>query len=80
MHANKDTHLINWGYNTNGNGPRKNDAGCNFEFVAAKRTSTVSEMITDNKQQATTVYDLQGRRVQQMDKGFYIVNSKKVFK
>jgi hypothetical protein len=80
MHANKDTHLINWGYNTNGNGPRKNDAGCNFEFVAAKRTNTVSEMITDNKQQATTVYDLQGRRVQQMDKGFYIVNSKKVFK
>jgi hypothetical protein len=77
MHANKDTRLINWGYNTNGNGPRKNDAGCLFEFVEAKRTSTGIAPSTFNSQ-PLAIYDLQGRRVSNPTKGLYIVNGKKV--
>ena len=77
MHASKDTRLVNWGYNASGNGPIKNDAGCNFEFVEAKRTSTGMEMTTVNGQQTTVIYDLQGRRVMAPTKGLYIVGGKK---
>ena len=77
MHANKDTRLINWGYNTNGNGPRKNDAGCLFEFVEAKRTSTSIAPSAFNSQ-PSAIYDLLGRRVKNPTKGIYIVNGKKV--
>ena len=78
MHANKDTRLINWGYNTNGNGPRKNDAGCNFEFVEAKRTSTVMEPSEIRNHKSEIIFDLQGRRVMAPTKGLYIVGGKKV--
>jgi hypothetical protein len=42
MHADKKTPLVNWGYNTNGDGPRKNDAGCNFEFVEAASLADIT--------------------------------------
>ena len=74
MHANKDTRLINWGLNTNGNGPRKNDAGCNFEFEAAQVVGIVPSILHS---QPSTIYDLQGRRVANPTKGLYIVNGKK---
>ena len=74
MHANKDTRLINWGYNTNGNGPRKNDAGCNFEFVPAQPTG-IGQLTISNLQ--LTIYDLQGRRVANPAKGIYIMGGKK---
>ena len=43
MHANKDTRLVNWGYNSesNNSGARKNDAGCNFKFIDADIESDV---------------------------------------
>ena len=76
MHANKDTRLISWGYNSNGDGPRKDDAGCQFEFVAADNGSGIS---TPGMEHAGEVvfYDLQGRRVMAPTKGIYIVNGKK---
>ena len=38
VHAEKPLSLINWGYNSlgAGTGARKNDSGCNFEFVEAQ--------------------------------------------
>ena len=78
MHANKDTRLINWGYNTNGNGPRKNDAGCLFEFVEAKRTGTGINHSAFSNHNPGMIYDLQGRRVLNPTKGVHIVNGKKV--
>ena len=78
MHANKDTRLINWGYNTNGNGPRKNDAGCLFEFVEAKRTGTGINHSAFSNHNSDMIYDLQGRRVLNPTKGVHIVNGKKV--
>lgn len=74
MHANKDTRLINWGINTNGNGPRKNDAGCNFEFEATQVVGIAPSILHS---QPSTIYDLQGRRVANPTKGLYIVNGKK---
>ena len=43
IHADKKTPLINWGYNSlgAGTGARKNDAGCNFEFVEAADLSDI---------------------------------------
>ena len=80
MHANKDTRLVNWGYNANGSGPIKNDAGCNFEFVEGKRTSTGIDPseITNHKSEMT--FDLMGRRVANPTKGIYIMGGKKVIK
>ncbi len=75
LHANKDTRLINWGYNTNGSGPRKNDAGCNFEFVEADHANVIVTPMTST---STIIYDLQGRRVNYPTKGTYIVNGEKV--
>ncbi len=40
----------------------------------------INEMTTDNRQQTTVIYDLQGRRVEKATKGIYIVNGKKVLK
>jgi hypothetical protein len=74
MHANKDTRLINWGINTNGSGPRKNDAGCNFEFEATQVVGIAPSFLHS---QPSTIYDLQGRRVANPTKGLYIVNGKK---
>ncbi len=76
LHANKNSSLINWGYNTNGNGPRKNDAGCNFEFVAAEHT----DIIVPSIDYTTITYDLQGRRIDNPTKGIYIVGGKKEVK
>ena len=76
MHANKDTRLVNWGYNASGSGPIKNDAGCNFEFVEAKRTTSVESAVLDTQGSQLT-YDLQGRRVAHPAKGLYIVGGKK---
>ena len=73
MHANKDTRLINWGYNTNGAGPRKNDAGCNFEFIATTDDTSITSPTTPS---AILTYDLQGRRVDNPTKGIYIRNGK----
>lgn len=77
MHANKDTRLISWGYNSNGNGPRKDDAGCQFEFVAADNGAGIS---TPNMGHVSEVvfYDLQGRRVEHPVKGVYIVGGHKM--
>ena len=75
MHANKDTRLVNWGYNASGSGPIKNDAGCNFEFVPAQPTG-IGQLTISNSQ--LTIYDLQGRRVANPAKGLYIVGEKKV--
>ena len=75
MHANKDTRLVNWGYNASGSGPIKNDAGCNFEFVPAQPTG-IGQLIISNSQ--LTIYDLQGRRAANPAKGLYIVGEKKV--
>ena len=74
MHANKDTRLVNWGYNASGSGPIKNDAGCNFEFVPAQPTG-IGQLIISNSQ--LTIYDLQGRRAANPAKGLYIVGGKK---
>jgi len=76
MHANKDTRLICWGYNTNGTGPRKNDAGCQFEFVAADNGAGI---YTPGMREVGGVvyYDLQGRRVMTPAKGIYIIDGKK---
>ena len=76
MHANKDTRLINWGYNTNGTGPRKNDAGCNFEFLLAHDTDIATPSMGTTAPAA--VYDLMGRRVAHPAKGIYIVDGHKV--
>ena len=86
MHANKDTRLINWGYNTNGNGPRKNDAGCNFEFVVSERSTGIGQLTIDKQgslaegknNSQLIIYDLSGRRVANPTKGLYIVNGVKV--
>mgnify|MGYP003294380056 CR=1 FL=1 len=42
--------------------------------------STGVDMTTDNSQQTTVIYDLQGRRVENPTKGIYIVNGKKIIK
>ena len=42
--------------------------------------STGVDMTTDNSQQTTVIYDLQGRRVENPAKGIYIVNGKKIIK
>ena len=42
--------------------------------------ATEIEMSMANSQQPTAIYDLQGRRVEKMEKGIYIVNGKKVIK
>jgi hypothetical protein len=76
IHANKDTRLINWGYNTNGAGPRKNDAGCNFEFLLAHDTDIATPSMGTTA--PTAVYDLMGRRVAHPAKGIYIVDGHKV--
>ena len=76
MHANKDTRLVNWGYNTSGTGPRKNDAGCNFDFVPADPSSVMVDGIAPETLAA--VYDLMGRRVASPVKGVYIVDGHKV--
>lgn len=78
MHANKDTRLINWGYNTNGSGPIKNDAGCLFEFVEAKPVVTIINYSEISNQNSGSIYDLQGRRVSNPTKGLYIVGGEKV--
>lgn len=43
-----------------------------------KAFETGVEMTTDNGQQTTVIYDLQGRRVEKVVKGIYIINGKKV--
>ena len=53
MHANKDTRLVNWGYNASGSGPIKNDAGCNFEFVPAQPTG-IGQLTISNSQSTTS--------------------------
>ena len=44
MHALKTKALTNWGYNSlsDGTGARKNDSGCNFEFVEAAKLSDLT--------------------------------------
>ena len=44
VHALKTKALTNWGYNSlgDGTGARKNDAGCNFEFVEAAKLSDLT--------------------------------------
>ena len=50
-----------------------------FRMVFGDATG-INEMTTDNRQQTTVIYDLQGRRVEKATKGIYIVNGKKVLK
>lgn len=79
MHANKDTRLINWGYNTSGSGPRKDDAGCCFAFVEADgMAGTGIDHPGPESQDPGLIYDLQGRRVGSPTRGVYIVNRQKV--
>ena len=79
MHANKDTRLINWGYNTSGSGPRKDDAGCCFAFVEADgMAGTGIDHPGPKSQDPGLIYDLQGRRVGSPTRGVYIVNRQKV--
>ena len=47
---------------------------------AGDEETTSIEPSTLNPQPSTVIYDLQGRCVQQMEKGVYIVNGKKVIK
>ena len=48
-------------------------------YWGKKQSSNTSvEKTTDNSQQTTIIYDLQGRRVKKMEKGIYIVNGHKV--
>ncbi len=54
------------------------DAG--VKFIGFGDATGIDEMTTDNRQQTTVIYDLQGRRVVKAQKGIYIVNGKKVLK
>lgn len=49
LHALKDKALTNWGYNSlgEGTGARKNDSGCNFEFVEAAKLSDITVFDAD---------------------------------
>ena len=49
MHALKTSYLTNWGYNSQGDGTgaRKNDSGCNFEFVEAAKISDLTAFDAD---------------------------------
>ena len=44
-----------------------------FEFVLSGGETGIADVTTDNSQQATTIYDLNGRRVEAPGKGVYIV-------
>ena len=50
------------------------------KFISFGDATGINEMTTDNSQQTTVIYDLQGRRVEKATKGIYIVNGKKVLK
>ena len=49
MHALKTSALTNWGYDSQGTGTgvRKNDSGCNFEFVEAAKISDLTVFDAD---------------------------------
>lgn len=51
-----------------------------FDFEEAKRnlTTGIKSVASESREADNTVYDLQGRRVQNPSKGVYIVNGKKV--
>ena len=42
-------------------------------------TTLIYDLEANEEQAVDHIYDLQGRRVQKMEKGLYIVNGKKVF-
>ena len=49
-----------------------------FKPIKSTNSTDIEVETTDNGQQATVIYDLQGRRIDNPTKGFYIVNGKKV--
>ncbi len=58
-----------------------NDAGSHVEFIPVYDIETsVQDIEVDNTPANTAIYDLSGRRVQNVQKGIYIVNGVKVVK
>jgi hypothetical protein len=49
-----------------------------FKPIKSTTPTDIEVETTDNGQQTTDFYDLQGRRVENPTKGIYIVNGKKV--
>ena len=54
--------------------------GASVKGIRFGDATSINEMTTDNSQQTTVIYDLQGRRVVKAQKGIYIVNGKKVLR